>query len=215
MAVGNWMTKMVECLVRCGADLNLPGWHPTQSAREIARSRFEGDPENPTGRRIVELCGLDPDAILAERDARPATPLGVDPELQKALDFAGDDAFRLGRSDIDPENLLFGLLRSGGLPLMFITKVSGVDLDRFRAHVWERINVKDDIVDRPKLPLNPASQTMINAAIAVATEKHREQLQGLHLLYALTQDDHGPLASLLARYGSSAATLKDKMESSL
>jgi hypothetical protein len=215
IAVGNWMTDMVECLVRCGADLNLRGWHPTQSAREIARSRFEGDPENPTGRRIVELCGLDPDAILAERDARPATPLGVDPELQKALDFAGDDAFRLGRSDIDPENLLFGLLRSGRLPLMFITKVSDVDLDRFRAHVWERVNVKDDVVDRPKLPLNPASQTMINAAIAVATEKHREQLQGLHLLYALTQDDHGPLASLLARYGSSAATLKDKMESSL
>jgi hypothetical protein len=215
MAVGNWMTEMVECLVRCGADLNLRGWHPTQSAREIARSRFEDAPENATGRRIVELCGMDPDAILAERDARPTTPLGVDPALQKALDFAGDDAFRLGQSDIDPENLVFGLLRSGGLALMFITKVSGVDLDRFRAHVWDRVSINDNVVDRPKLPLNAASQAIIQAAIAIATEKRRETLQGLHLLYALTQDERGPLAELLARYGSSAATLKGKMESSL
>jgi hypothetical protein len=215
VAVGNAMTAMVECLVRCGADLNLRGWQPTQTAREIARGRFEDAPENVDLRRIIELCGMDPDAILAERNARPAVPLGVEPKLQEALDLAGDDAFRLGKSDIDPENLLFGLLRSGGLPMMFITKVSGVDLDRFRADVWHRVKVDNDAVERPKLALNPASQAMIKAAIAVATEKRRETLQGLHVLYALTQDEHGPLAELLALYGSSAAILKGKLESSL
>jgi hypothetical protein len=56
---------------------------------------------------------------------------------------------------------------------------------------------------------------MIKVAIAVATEKGRETLQGLHLLYALAQDEHGPLAELLALYGSSAAILKGKLESSL
>ena len=71
IAVGNGMTEMVECLVQCGADLNLRGWHPTQSAREIARSRFEDAPENLKWRRIVELCGMDPDGILAERNALP------------------------------------------------------------------------------------------------------------------------------------------------
>jgi ATP-dependent Clp protease ATP-binding subunit ClpA len=81
--------------------------------------------------------------------------------------------------------------------------------------VWERVNVNDTIVDRPKLPLNPASQAMIKAAIAIATEKRRETLQGLHLLYVLLQDEHGPLAEMLAHYGSNVATLKDKMESSL
>jgi hypothetical protein len=214
-AVGNAMTAMVECLVRCGADLNLRGWMPTQSAREIARSRFEDAPQNVDLRRIVELCGMDPDGILAERNARPAVPLGVEPKLQEALDLAGDDAFRLGKSDINPENLLFGLLRSGGLPRLFMTKVSGVDVDRFRADVWHRVNVSDNAVERPKLPLNPASQAMIKVAIAVATEKGRETLQGLHLLYALAQDEHGPLAELLALYGSSAAILKGKLESSL
>ena len=69
IAVGNGMTAMVDCLVRCGADLNLRGWHPTQSAGEIARSRLEDAPENAEFRRIVEICGMDADAILSEGGA--------------------------------------------------------------------------------------------------------------------------------------------------
>ena len=71
VAVGNAMTSVVECLVRCGVDLDLRGWQPNQSAREIAREMLQHFPEDQDRRRIVELVGLDPDAILAERDARP------------------------------------------------------------------------------------------------------------------------------------------------
>lgn len=70
VAVGNAWTPVVECLVRCGADLDLRGWKPEQSAREIAREMFQRFPEDRDRRRIVELCGMDPDAILAERGAR-------------------------------------------------------------------------------------------------------------------------------------------------
>jgi hypothetical protein len=72
-AVGNAMTPVVECLVRWGADLDLRGWKPEQSAREIARDMFQHFPEDQDRRRIVELMGMDPEAILAERDARPAS----------------------------------------------------------------------------------------------------------------------------------------------
>lgn len=70
VAVGNTMMHVVECLVRCGADLDLEGWRPQQSARGIAREMLEDMPQNADRRRIVELCGMDPDAILAEREAR-------------------------------------------------------------------------------------------------------------------------------------------------
>ncbi len=73
IAVGNRMTSMVECVVRCGANLDLRGWRPQQSAREIARNMFETASQNADCRRIVELCGMDPDAIAAEIDARPAS----------------------------------------------------------------------------------------------------------------------------------------------
>jgi len=53
---------------------------------------------------------------------------------------------------------------------------------------------------------------MIEAAIAVVTERRRETVHGLHLLYALTQADDGPTAVLLAKYESSAARLNVELE---
>ena len=71
VAVGNGWASIVECLVGCGADLDLRGWKPSQSAREIAREMFEQSPEDKDRRRIVELCGMDPEAVLAGRQGAP------------------------------------------------------------------------------------------------------------------------------------------------
>ena len=212
VAVGNAMTPVVECLVRCGADLDLRGWRTQMSAREVAREMFENTSQDVDRRRIVELCGMDPDAILAERDAQPVHPPVVDPKLQEALELAGDDASRLGQSDICPENLLFGLLRSGGPPLMFFTRVSRIDFDRFRADVWDRVRPMEDRVDRPLLPLRADAEATIQGAIAIATDHRRETVNGLDLLYALTRDGQGAAADLLAHYGSSAAILNAELE---
>ncbi|MGH7612925.1 MAG: Clp protease N-terminal domain-containing protein [Gemmatimonadales bacterium] len=215
VAVGNAMTPVVECLVRCGANLDLRGWRPAQSARELAREMFENMSLDANCRRIVELCGMDPDAILAERDARPVNPPSIEPKLEEALELAGDDAFRLGQSEIRSENLLFGLLRSGGPPLTYFARVSRMDLDRFRADVKGRVRPIEDRVDHPRLPLDPDAQATMQAAIVIATERRRETVHGLHLLYALTQAEHGAAADLLAHYGSSAATVKGELERAL
>jgi hypothetical protein len=215
VAVGNAMTPMVECLVRCGANLDIHGWGQSQSTRQIAREMFENMSQDAERRRIVELCGMDPDAILAERDARPINPPGVEPKLQEALELAGDDAFRLGQSDIRPENLLFGLLRSGGPALAFFTQYSRIDLDRFRTDVRDRVRPNEDGVERPTLQLDPDAQAMLRLAIATATERRREVVNGLHLLYALTRAEHGAAAELLGRYGSSAAIVIATLERAL
>ena len=215
MAAANAMIPLVECLVRCGADLDLRGSATQQSAREVAREMFEQLPEYPDRRRTVELCGMDPEAILAERDARPVNPPSIEPKLQEALDLAADDALRLGQADVRPENLLFGLLRAGRLPLMFFTKVSRIDLDRFRTDVADRVRPVEDRIGGTAPSLHPDAQTAMQAAIASATARRRETVQGVHLLYALTQDANGPAARLLAEYGSSAAMLNAALERSL
>lgn len=65
-AAGNQRLRVLECLVRRGADLDLRGRHPDMSGREMARERFGGMPTNPTARRILELCGLNPEQVIAE-----------------------------------------------------------------------------------------------------------------------------------------------------
>ena len=129
--------------------------------------------------------------------------------------MAGDDAFRLGQSDIRPENLLFGLLRLGGLARMFFTRTSRMDLDRFRADMADRVRPGKDRVDHPKLPMDADAQATIDAAIANAASRRRETVSVLHLLYALTQQDHGAAATLLANYGSSADKLNTELKRGL
>lgn len=215
VAVGNAWTPVVECLLRLGADPDLTGWGTRYSARDTARGRFEDDSKSSALRRIVELCGMDPDAILAERDSRPVNPPGVEPKLQEALELAGDDAFLLGQDQVSPESLLFGLLRAGGYPLEAFTQVSQMELERFRMDFGERMCPEKGRIERPEIPLDADSQSIIQAAIGLATERRRELMGGFHLLFALLLPEHVVAAEMLARYGSNAASLSAKLESSL
>ena len=221
LAVGNRWTAVVECLIRCGADPDLNAdpdskrSHPHRSAREFARDQFEQEPGNADHRRIAELCGLDPEAILAQRDARPATPPTIGQEVQEALALAGDDAFRLGQRDIRAENLLLGLLRVDRSGRYFFTAVSRMDVDRFRAALAERLRPADDRLVRPQLPLDRDARAVMEAAIAIATERRRETVDGHHFLYALTRAGRGPAVDLLTRYGGSPAVLNTELEKAL
>jgi hypothetical protein len=213
IAVGNAWTPVVECLVRCGADLDLRGYRPTRSAREMARGMLEQMPDDAERRRVAELCGLDPDAVLAERDARPAPAPNVHPAVQEALERAGDDAFRLGHGDIRPENLLVGLLRGGGV--VGLVRTCGVDADRIRADLGDRVRPDQPRAERPKLPLHPDAQAAVQAMIASATERRRELVTVYHLLHALVRSESGPVAALLARYGASVGRLREELEKGL
>jgi hypothetical protein len=212
MAVGNGMTTIVESLLRCGADPDLRGRHPAQSAREIAREMLEQMPTNVERRRIAELLGLDSDTILAEREARPAPEPSVHENFHQVLELAGDDAARLGRSSIGPENLLFGLLRRGGLPLSFFKGSTGLELQRLRTDLKDRIRPADDRIERPKLPLDPDAASVVAAAIAAAKARHRDSVSALYLLYALLRADRSPTVELLDRYGSSPTKMLEELD---
>jgi len=215
MAAGNAWTPVVECLVRCGANLDLAGvgQGTLPSARHMARSNFENAPENADYRRIVVLCGMDPDAILAERDVREVKPV-FDPKLEEVLRAAGDDAFRLGQSEIGPENLLFGLMRSG-MTQLFTRGMSLEGLERFYADVRDRLGPSEDRVERPRLSLNAEAQATLQAAIALAVERRREWVDMYCLMHAVTRPGDGAVADLLSRYGSRAATVNAELERAL
>ena len=213
-AVSQGSVPTVECLVRCGADVTLSGWKPGYSAAELTREMFIQRPTDEKMRRISELCGLNPDALLAEVDAKRG-PAGVDPKLQEALELAGDDAFRLGQSEIGPENLLIGLLRAGDRAMYWFARVSGIDAERFHAEWASRVRPAEDRVERPKLPMSSASGAVIKSAIDEANTRRRETVDGVHVLFGLVASEQGAVAELLTRYGSSAAALRERLQDTL
>jgi hypothetical protein len=216
IAVGNGMEAVVECLVRCGADLELHGERLHHSTRRLACELFAQRPEDAVRRRIVALCGMDPDVVLAERDANPLSPPRVDPTLERALVLARDDAARLGQPDVRPESLLVGLLRGGGPPLHFLKEMGRLDVERVRAEAADRVAPAEDaITGLPAVPLHADAQAALDAAIAFGTERRVESISGLHLLHALTRAGDGPVAMWLARYGASAADVNAALAKSL
>lgn len=212
IAIGNGWTPLVECLVRGGADLDLRGWQPDQSARELAREFFEQMPHDADRRRIVELCGMDPDAVLIERDARPAPPPARHPDLDLALALAGDDAARLGQPDIQPENLLIGLLRAGGPPLQFLAAVGHADLPRMSRELGARLRPASDRIPAQDLPMSADADAAAEAAVAAVTERRHDVVLGLHLLLALARREDAAPAALLARFGTSVEALTLELE---
>ncbi|MGH7638752.1 MAG: Clp protease N-terminal domain-containing protein [Gemmatimonadaceae bacterium] len=212
-AVGNGWPNVVASLVRCGADLDLKGWRPEQSAREMAREFLESAPDNTDRRRIAELCGVDVDAIVAGVNARPPRPPVVHPFIEKALDLASDDATRVGRSEIDAENLLYGLLRIDESSLAWtFTRATGMDVDRFRDEMSERLRPAEDRLARTRLPLRADGKAAIDAAIAAATERREELVNVMHVTRELLRDERGPACELLRRYGGDASKLIAQLE---
>ena len=207
VAVGNAWVPVVECLVRCGADLDLRGRQPDQSAREIAREMFVQMPDDDARRRVVELCGLVPEQVLAEHAATPVPAPVWHREFREALALAADDAARLGQPDIRPGNLLIGLLRAGGRTLHFLGQAVPIDLPRLRSDLGDRLGPPEERVDR-HLPMRPDAQQVVDAAFALAAERRRDAVDGLHLLSALAQAEKSTPAELLTRYGASLSALR-------
>ncbi|HUQ81174.1 MAG TPA: Clp protease N-terminal domain-containing protein [Gemmatimonadaceae bacterium] len=215
IAVANAMTLMIEPLVRCGADLDLRGTATYQSAREIARAMHDQMPDDENRRHIAELCGLDVAAIAAARSAQPKAALSLDPRALNALELAGDDAYRRGGTAITPENLLFGLLRRGGLPVQFFSRVSRMDSERFHADVASRVDLGADRVERPVLELDAEARAVVEAAVALAAGRRRGAVADVHLLYALTLAEGGIAATTLARYGGDLVELNKELDRSV
>ena len=213
-AAGNLFVDVTACLVRCGADPDLKASPGDSSAREVAAEWFGQKPDDPTRRRIAEELGLNTEAILAEHRARQARPPGYSAVVELALELAGDDAFRQGRTDIGAENLLIGLLQQGGPPRDYFTQALGAEMDRFKADFGARLSPSLERVERAKLPFDAEAQAVLQAAVAIATERHREVMMGVHILHAITRAHGGPVAGMLAGYGASWARA-ETLESAL
>ena len=208
--VGNQQLRMVECLVRRGANLDLRG--SQASARELARELFAQRPNDQTARRILELCGAgDPDQVIAERDARPAPEPQPAGAMQSALDLAADDAARDGQTEIGPDNLLIGILRASRDVMGTLRRV-GVDLERLRTEMGTRVLSAMDRVARTELPLDSASREVIQAATHLARQRKSDVLTPFHVLRALIDVDQGLLRDVLVRVGASVELVTSKLD---
>jgi hypothetical protein len=213
-AVGNGKAKLTECLLRNGADLDLRGRHPDASSRELARQMFEHD-QSEERRRVLVLCGLDPDAVIAERDARTKAPPELDSYVQRAIAFAVEDAARLGWAEVRVENLFVGLLRGGGRPVFILRDIARMDVGRLREGLGARLRPLELESARSAPALSSSARTTIESATALATGRRADSVEDLHLLFAIARARDEGVVGLLAPYGGSLEAIDEAVSAGL
>jgi len=210
-AVGNALPELVECLLGCGASLDVVGYRPESTPRQMARDYFQ--PNNPDSHRVLELCGGDPAALIAELDARPAPEPQLTKRVRKVLEVAGDDAARRHETQIAPGNILVGMLRVAHAMPIQIGGTAGVDGERLRAALEGRLLAEDDLIPREPLLLDATSQGFIARAVARVRERKIEQVMPHHLLFAMLEPDDGEAARFFASCGGDVSTLRRMLSS--
>lgn len=213
VAIGNGWIEAAEALIQAGASLDVRGYHPDSTPREMARSLLQRDLDKPEYQRIAELCGVDVDAVVAEHSAAVKEP-EITFEITKAIEVASDDAIHMGQDSVTPENLLMGLLRSFE-PTVHVLKEMRFQVDRFRADRIERFTDAPEVSGREQPPLGDEAGAAIEAAVAVAREKKREYVTPHHLLIALIDPVDGPVHRLLCDYGFDSARFREMFRPSL
>lgn len=205
-AVGNAKPGMVRCLLRCGADPELKGWRPADTAREIARWRFvDSIPRSDDAREVAIMMGWDPDALLAERRATVTQP-PLDDRATKALLVASHDARRRRARSVQPLDLFFVLARTflGNL----LVHHGRLDRERFAAAFGARLQATAPS-DAEMMPLHPRLQRTIVAAQAYVYADARTAVHQQHL-FALLLDDP-QVAALLRAYGADVELVKPQL----
>jgi hypothetical protein len=200
-AVGNGMVPLAEYLISRGASPELRGWRPAQTAREMAEDSFQSDPSSLEALRMLKLCGgRDPEILIKEANAKLED---IRPHIQliKVHGLAKQDAARCGQTAVGLENLFVGMLRDPRGPIVEALREGGVDLDRLRATLDDRL--VPDAADPAAIDLPNSAELndAIAAAVADAKARRARMVSSVDLLVQMTAHETGPVAEIIRAAG--------------
>jgi hypothetical protein len=211
LAVGNSWLPMVEYVVRRGANVDLKGWRPHVSARELAEQMFMTHRPGPNAQRILELCGgRDPDVLRKEHSAQRARRvMPTAQSVETAFEHAKLDAREQGLTSVTTANMFHGLLREARLSAAAFAR-AGVDLQQLRSNV--RYGVDSVLVDAPaEMTSNPELSAILLDAKEIAEKKDHDVLNSMHVMYALIQRAPASVLKIIEAAGGS----RDKVLASI
>ena len=215
LAVGNGWLPMVEYLVRRGADIDLKGWRPHASARELAEERFKSSRGLPGTRRILELVGgRDPEILKREReDQRAKRVMATARSVEQAFDHAKLYAREKGLTVVNTESMFLGLLHEAKLSVAALAQ-AGLDVQRLRSFV--RYGPDTIAVDVPaEMSANPELSAILLDAKELAEKKGHQVLNSLHVMYALIRRASKPVIDMIESAGGTKEKVLESIERSL
>lgn len=121
--------------------------------------------------------------------------------VQMVIQFARDEALRLGHDYIGTEHLLLGLIREGEGIAIEILHALGCDLEEIKQAVEDAGRVTGDTMTLGNIPFTKRAEKILKSAY-VEAERYKSDIIGTeHLLLALVKEREGLAAQILNSFG--------------
>ncbi|MBN1351598.1 ATP-dependent Clp protease ATP-binding subunit [candidate division KSB1 bacterium] len=135
--------------------------------------------------------------------------------VQMVIQYAREEALRLGHDYIGTEHLLLGLIREGEGYAIEILRNMGCDLDEMKKAVEDAIRSTGDTMIIGDIPLTKRAEKILKMAY-VEAEKYKSDITGTeHLLLALVREQDGVAAQVLQTFDVTYESVKEELDNIL
>jgi ATP-dependent Clp protease ATP-binding subunit ClpC len=132
--------------------------------------------------------------------------------VQMVIQFARDEALRLGHDYIGTEHLLLGLIREGEGIAIEILHALGCDLEEIKSAVEDAGRVSGDTMTIGNIPFTKRAEKILKSAY-VEADRHKSDIIGTeHLLLALVKEKEGLAAQILKSFGVTYEAVSEELE---
>ncbi len=133
--------------------------------------------------------------------------------VQQVIQFAREEAVRMGQDATGPEHLLLGLIRLGEGGGVQILQNMSIDLE----DLWEAVEEAVEHSETPTLkagdlPFTKKAERILKIAYAEGQSYNADVIGTEHLLLALLKDEESIPANVLSRYNVHYERVKEELE---
>ncbi|MBM3328492.1 MAG: ATP-dependent Clp protease ATP-binding subunit [Calditrichaeota bacterium] len=135
--------------------------------------------------------------------------------VQQVLQYARDEALRLGHDAIGTEHLLLGMLRLGeGMAIRIIQNL-GCDPDELREAIEETAGASSTTLKLGNIPFTKRVERVLKLAYLEVKNYHNDVIGTEHLLLSLAKDDDGLAGQILMGFNLSYDAIKGELDNIL
>jgi ATP-dependent Clp protease ATP-binding subunit ClpC len=135
--------------------------------------------------------------------------------VQMVIQYAREEALRLGHDYIGTEHLLLGLIREGEGYAIEILRNLGCELDELKKSIEDAVRSTSDTMTIGDVPLTKRAEKILKMAY-VEAEKYKSDITGTeHLLLALAREREGMAAQILQTFSINYESIKDELDNIL
>jgi hypothetical protein len=213
MSIWHRRPEVTEFLVSRGADPAARWVTAGSTARDLAEQFVAQDPSNKNLLRILRACGgRAPELIASEQEAAVMGPITTTRPFEEIFSLARDDAARMERKEVAPDNVVVGMLRLSSDMVWSMLHAAGVDVLALREKLGDRY-----VKDAPSpagadIPLSDAVARAMSAATIRAMDKQRAQMHFVDLFIAVLKSEDADVAAMLESAGGNISRVLQRTE---